>query len=234
MKNTKLRESFRELIVRKVDSFFQGGGAARCIMAVTLLIIIPEPLSYAFAPLGFVFIPAEKNSGIRKSRIIFLAIWAFVFFNPFTWIILYGIESEKNYEPKIEYGEFPCKLEYEVDGERYVCSDTLICEYKGYGWYMGFENTDDNIMILDGTSDLGEYEDKKIISLYFDIGYPEYHMGLSSGGKPQDFDEVNFIVFSENTYRVTSHMPAEAAYEKFGFRFISWECAPPIENNKYK
>lgn len=35
----------------------------------------------------------------------------------------------------------------------------------------------------------------------------------------------------ENTYRVTSHMPAEAAYEKFGFRFISWECAPPIENS---
>lgn len=34
-------------------------------------------------------------------------------------------------KPAIKYGEFPFKLEYELNGELIVIEDTLICEYDG-------------------------------------------------------------------------------------------------------
>ena len=36
--------------------------------------------------------------------------------------------------PEIRYGEFPFRLEYEINGERFVIEDTVICEFDGIGW----------------------------------------------------------------------------------------------------
>lgn len=51
------------------------------------------------------------------------------------WISIYlGIQSEPNSpSPTTKYGEFPFRLEYEIDGKRMVIQDTLICEYDGVG-----------------------------------------------------------------------------------------------------
>ena len=34
-------------------------------------------------------------------------------------------------EPQIKYGEFPCKLTYEINGEIKTIEDTIICEFDG-------------------------------------------------------------------------------------------------------
>ena len=41
---------------------------------------------------------------------------------------------EKGYEPapQITEGEFPFVLEYEINGERYIIEDTVVCSFDGY------------------------------------------------------------------------------------------------------
>ena len=153
--------------------------------------------------------------------------------NPATIMMIAATANDIEYptEPLVQYGEFPFTLEYEVNGEKYICSDTIICEYMGDEWHTSFENRSDDKLMLDGTSNLGEYMDKRIDFVFFDIGSPEYHMGLSSKGKPQDFEKVNFIGMHVSGVGVTDFLSSETAYKKYGFRFISWECAPPIENS---
>lgn len=51
------------------------------------------------------------------------------------WIFIYvGIQISPNPPiPEITYGEFPFRLEYELEGKRVVIEDILICEYDGIG-----------------------------------------------------------------------------------------------------
>ena len=37
--------------------------------------------------------------------------------------------------PEIKYGEFSCRLEYELDGEIKVIEDVIICEFDGFKNY---------------------------------------------------------------------------------------------------
>ena len=34
--------------------------------------------------------------------------------------------------PQITEGEFPFVVEYEIDGERYIIEDTVVCSFDGY------------------------------------------------------------------------------------------------------
>ncbi|MFA8307240.1 YdgA family protein, partial [Paenibacillus alvei] len=47
------------------------------------------------------------------------------------WILIYvGLQLQPDPpRPEITYGEFPFKLVYEINGERKVIQDTVICEY---------------------------------------------------------------------------------------------------------
>ncbi len=51
------------------------------------------------------------------------------------WLLLFiGIQLGPNPpRPEITYGEFPFRLEYEINGERKVIQDTLICKFDGFG-----------------------------------------------------------------------------------------------------
>ena len=55
------------------------------------------------------------------------------------WMLLYlGIAfSPDPPRPEITRGEFPFRLEYEIDGKRVVIEDTLICEFDGFGMNEG-------------------------------------------------------------------------------------------------
>lgn len=44
---------------------------------------------------------------------------------------------EKMEPPAVEYGEFPFKVVYEVNGETMETEDTLVFEYNGVGWNEG-------------------------------------------------------------------------------------------------
>ncbi|WP_336297944.1 hypothetical protein [Aneurinibacillus uraniidurans] len=51
------------------------------------------------------------------------------------WLfILVHIQLQPNPpRPEIIYGEFPFRLEYEINGQRKVIENILICEFDGFG-----------------------------------------------------------------------------------------------------
>ena len=51
------------------------------------------------------------------------------------FIIIFSLSAcKKGYEsaPQITEGEFPFVLEYEINGERHIIEDTVVCKFDGY------------------------------------------------------------------------------------------------------
>ncbi len=91
-------------------------------------------------------------------------------------------------KPEITYGEFPCKLVYETDGETKVIEDTVICEFDGFenfgtagkdrSWKTTLKSGNENLTLLNmrssnETNELGQ----PILELYFYYGNAAYYMG---------------------------------------------------------
>lgn len=60
---------------------------------------------------------------------------AVIIFVSWPWLLLIiGINSQPNPpQPTIKHGQFPFRLEYELNGQRKIIEDTLICEFDGSG-----------------------------------------------------------------------------------------------------
>ncbi|WP_350339123.1 hypothetical protein [Paenibacillus polymyxa] len=75
---------------------------------------------------------------VRKSMLLLsiplLLKFAIVVYIALPWLLIFiGIQLELNpSRPEITYGKFPFRLEYEINGQRKVIQDTLICEYDGW------------------------------------------------------------------------------------------------------
>jgi hypothetical protein len=52
---------------------------------------------------------------------------------PWALIYLGALFSPNPPLPEIRYGEFPFRLEYEINGERFIMEDTVVCEFDGIG-----------------------------------------------------------------------------------------------------
>ena len=219
--------------------------------------------------------PKEKKGGCCGCLTVLIL--SFVFFNPFTLIMIRPLLSPKPTEPSIKYGEFPFELVYKLDGETHVISDSIVCEYEGTEaleterirvWKAYIKSTGDNKLgridvssynkYMDWISgfynfgsinESGEYElgyipgadglyditEEQLLftELYYDIGNGGYLMGddyYSDYPEPA-FDNVEFSSLRSDEIIIYGSMSVENAYELFGFEFISWECAPPIENS---
>ncbi|MCQ4936305.1 hypothetical protein [Anaerotignum propionicum] len=83
------------------------------------------------------------NTPMNVIGIVLLSVVIFVIYVTFFhWVTLYfGISSMPDPPvPKITHGEFPFRLEFEIDGKTVVVEDTLICEYDGVGMDEGRGN----------------------------------------------------------------------------------------------
>ena len=132
--------------------------------------------------------------------------------------------------PEITYGEFPFRIEYEINGERFVIEDTVICEFDGFG--MGAMG-DPKIRkwksrLASGSDDSGlilyVIDDKKIVT--FNAGGPKYYMG-DSGMSPEEYwrNALKAFLVGEG-----AALFPEQWYDEYNFRFISWEFTDPIVN----
>ena len=136
--------------------------------------------------------------------------------------------------PTIRYGEFPFRLEYEINGERFIVEDTVICEFDGtellFGagyralkWKShlasGSEGSGVTLQIIDDT--------KKIV---FTAGSPKYYMGYS-GMTPNDYWHYAlkvFLIERSDTREIT--LFPEQWYDEYNFKIISFEPSDPIQN----
>jgi hypothetical protein len=152
----------------------------------------------------------------------------------YPWIAIYiGIHLEPNPpSPDIKYGEFPFRLEYEINGERKVIEDTLICEYDGIGsdeaqgkyrtWKRRLASGNERIT-LQKISDTKE--------IFYTPGRAEYYMGdLKYSGK-YVHSFPNAVIF-EKEGRMTSNrfIDADQLVEQYNIKLISWDYTQPIKN----
>lgn len=123
-----------------------------------------------------------------------------VFFTVWPWVsISLGISLLPNPpKPEIIYGEFPFRLVYEINGERKVIEDTLICEYDGIGmdegrgkyrkWKEHLASGNQEIMLLkiDNTKEI-----------YYNPGPADYYMGDMSEGVRYNHNFPNACYFEK-------------------------------------
>lgn len=148
-------------------------------------------------------------------------------------------------EPEIKHGEFPFRLEYEVNDKEYVIEDVLVCEFVGYRgheafhqvveWKMHTKNknrTDVVVLDLTSTTDLDK-NGNDILYFYYELGTSEYYMDDTrewAKHSPQEFDCVYYWCMTPKGEKRSYSMTPEEAYEMHGIKYISFNIAPPIEN----
>jgi len=132
--------------------------------------------------------------------------------------------------PEIRYGEFPFRLEYEINGERVVVEDTVICEFDGIGldtaswkyrkWkkYLASNSNEMNVLIV---------IDEKI-KIYCYVGSAEYYMDDERYPEQRPlmprFYHVKLNSLDTTVYEIQDFI------EKYNLKLISWEFTDPIVN----
>lgn len=150
------------------------------------------------------------------------------------WLaILIGIQLESNPpRPEVTYGEFPFRLEYEINGQRKVVQDTLICEYDGIGadegrgkyrkWKQRLASGNERIILLK-VSESKEIE--------FIPGSAEYYLGDSDSGKNDSSFPNAVIISRDGRFTTESGILADQLLKEYNIKLISWDASQPITNH---
>jgi hypothetical protein len=178
--------------------------------------------------------------------LLFIAIIAYYIL---PWLLIFiGIQLGPNpLRPEITYGEFPFRLEYEINGERKVIKDTLICEYDGIGTDEAqgkHRKWKDRLASGNRLLPLLEVNGRTEISYY--PGIAKYYMG--DLGRTEEYQQTVsdsiFIIkggriikkdgsIFENDGRTisTQFSNVNELLDKYHIKLISWDSTLPIKNN---
>ncbi|MDR9852289.1 hypothetical protein RJP21_01590 [Paenibacillus sp. VCA1] len=150
------------------------------------------------------------------------------------WILIFlGIHLGPNPpHPEITHGEFPFRLEYEINGERKVIRDTLICEFDGFGadegrgkyrkWKTRLASGNERITLL---------EINQTQEIYYSPGSPNYYMGdLESNEEYRHGFPDALIIEQDGRFTSNRLIRADELLDKYHIKLISWEPSPPIKN----
>ncbi len=174
-----------------------------------------------------------------------LVIVAVALLQPWISLFLGTLMSPNPEKPEVLYGEFPFTLTYELDGQIQVINDTIVCEFDGFinrgtagkarKWNTTLKSGKEQLTLLDLRSSNEENELKQtVLELYFSYGTGAYYMGDVENPfarEAQSFDWVDYKYQTKDGKIGGSGYKADEAFKKYNIRLISWECAPPIENN---
>ena len=144
----------------------------------------------------------------------------------------------------ITEGEFPIYLEYEINGERYIIDDIVVCSYNGIDttglipsrWYSVSLKNESNktLMVFEDNTESkltkGRINEEASIRLH--IGNGGYYLG-----DPDDKDYTPYISYDERyktepkvTHNDVTKLTNEQLEEIFGIKIIRFEFSSPIEN----
>jgi len=128
--------------------------------------------------------------------------------------------------PAITYGEFPFRIEYELNGELIVIEDTVICEFDGFeligpkkirSWKRRLAGGADEVVLL-----FNNYNKK----IFCNVKWAGYYMGEFGGNIDNERPDV-LIEEGSNVRALT----ASELFDLYGIRLINWEFSPPIVNS---
>ncbi|MFW6022693.1 MAG: hypothetical protein ACOCQW_04170 [Halanaerobiaceae bacterium] len=150
------------------------------------------------------------------------------------WILIeLGLRLEPGPpRPKITYGEFPFRLVYEINSERKVIEDTLICKYDGMGinlgkgkhrkWKKGLESGKEKIILL-------KVNDNK--EIYYNPGSASYYMGdYDNPGKHRHNFPNAWYIEQDGDITRRGKVDEQELLNKYNIKLISWDYTEPIKN----
>ena len=159
---------------------------------------------------------------------------------------------EKKYEPapQITEGEFPFVFEYELNGQRYLIEDTVVCRFDGYDlsnpfplipysrmWYASLKSGEEEkrmIIEFDENTESalvsGRVNTESRVHLFYGSG--GYYLGdpeHADRGPKIRYTEKYQTGTKESTITVTD-LSYEQLEELFGIKVIRFEFSSPIDN----
>lgn len=171
---------------------------------------------------------SATKTGIISISIV-LAVLAIV---TFPWNLIYiGIALSPNPpKPEIKYGEFPFRLEYEIDGQNVVIEDTLICKYDGIGMNEGtgkYRKWKD--YLASGNEQVLLKIDRNT-TLYYSVGSAQHYM---ENIDPYVSSTTLVIYLKEKSWdgSLSSMMDGKEIYERYGIKLIDVNLSVPIVNS---
>lgn len=171
---------------------------------------------------------------LKFIHIPLLLIVAFVVFLTFPWLAIFiGIHSQPNPpRPEITHGEFPFRLEYELNGQRKVIEDTIICDFDGFGADEGRGKYRDwKGKLASGNERITLLKVDSRTEIYFIDGRVEYYMGEPEyANSDSSFPNAAIIEKSGGITR-DGFLRAEDLLKQYNIKLISWDVSPPIKNN---
>ena len=138
--------------------------------------------------------------------------------------------------PLIKKEEFPFVLKYEINGERQVVKDTLVCRFNGY-----MLNANDMRCKRKWTSYLKSGKDGIILFKADDIEVFYAHKGPNVFGAfymgdTEIYSSVNDVfpnawyITKSNDKRDAYIISAEEMMEKYNIKILNYSISPPIKN----
>lgn len=152
---------------------------------------------------------------------------------PWASIFVGTMLLEEPAKPEIVREEFSFTLVYNINGERKVIEDTLICEFDGIGvdeargkyrkWKSKLASGGTNIILWENEGEVKE-------EIYYNYAPPGYYMGdpdFKNGNKSNYSD----IVLRKESSDIDEEFISEKKLlQKYNIEIISWECEEPIKN----
>ena len=148
------------------------------------------------------------------------------------WILLWAgfMLLPRPPHPEITSGEFPFRIEYEIDGETFVIEDVFIAEFDGFGrdtaqgvfrrWNGWVASTGESrlLLMVDGTR-----------RIYVTVGTADFYMNDEISPLRRPFIPVLSIMETDVTKRF--RYTREELLEQHNITLIDWELSNPIVNS---
>jgi len=140
--------------------------------------------------------------------------------------------------PQVRYGEFPFKLEYEINGEYYCVEDILVCEFDGFEYSLGqgmsvrtwkvyTKGTGEPVVVL--------LEPDEDTTIYFAVGGSWHYMGdyrnSPTPTTPSSFPDAHVEYRRSDGGTSGGYFEADELYERYAIKLLNFEHAQPIENS---
>jgi len=208
----------------------------KLFMSLIIIIIIGFIIWFGIIKIPWV---QEHRFLFWVTTIVIITFVGFVLF----FVSIFGWRSRALPYPEIIYGEFPFKLEYEIDGVHFVIEDTLIAEFiesrRGSAmtpsrrmWRTTLQNSGEELRFL-----LIETND---VTIYFTVGRASYFMGdrnahdVTIVPNPVISIQPRIVITGSQGLFERVYKNSEDAHKilvEYGITLISWEHEPPIRNS---
>lgn len=132
-------------------------------------------------------------------------------------------------KPKIKHAEFPFELVYEYNGEDFIISESIVCDYKDISFALEGGNYRDWDCYITNNARYGQYylDEVDYPSLYIQVPLnAEYYMGAPDAKEEFALPYIFYIDESTGTTYYEQDL-----IDAVGARIISWSVSEPLKDN---